>query len=115
LIEKLNKKPKPPHFCQIDNDPPEFLNNDYIYSLHRNNYYENYQDYIRSKCLKDNKHYYSYSKDFLTLSFPMVPAYKNTKYEEYVENKKKWISEKDFDRYKDKKEKIYLPKIQNYL
>ena len=71
---------------------------------------------MRNKYNSDINNYYSYSKDHLTLSFPMIENYTNDDYLKAVENKKKWINEKDFDRYvPPPKEKYYFPKIQNKL
>ena len=46
----------------------------------------------------------------------MIERERNQKYLDYVENKSKWINEKDFDRYKQPdREKFYFPKINNVL
>ena len=71
---------------------------------------------MRKKYQKDKNHYYSYSEKLLTLSFPMVEPFRNEEYLKYVENKSKWIVNKDFDRYKQpEREKIYFPRINKEI
>ena len=42
----------------------------------------------------------------------MVEGFRNEEYLNYIENKSKWIIEKDFDRYKQpEREKIFFPRI----
>lgn len=59
----------------------------YMYSQQRNNMFNNHLNELRDKCLKDKDHYYTYSKDYLTLSFPLYEQ-KNEEYVKFVENKK---------------------------
>jgi hypothetical protein len=59
----------------------------FLYSSQRKNYYDEYLNEIRNKVTHDHDHYYTYSKDYLTLSFPMLKN-GNKGYEEYIENKK---------------------------
>ena len=82
----------------------------------RNNYYEALTKKMREKYSKDTKHYYSYSDYSLALSFPMIERERNQKYLDYIENKSKWVNEKDFERFKQpEREKYYFPKIKNVL
>ena len=76
------------------------------------NHYEELVNEMRKKYINDKNNYYSYSEKALTLSFPMVEGFRNEEYLNYIENKSKWISEKDFDRYKQpEREKIFFPRI----
>lgn len=59
----------------------------YMYSQQRNNMFNNHLNELREKCLKDKDSYYTYSMDYLTLSFPVYEQ-KNEEYEKFVENKK---------------------------
>ena len=88
LIQKLNEKAQTGHFCMKneDNSIGEDNDNTYLYSQQSNNYYEKYYDYLRKKYINDKNHYYTYSKDYLTLSFPMLKE-TNKKYENFIENK----------------------------
>ena len=82
----------------------------------KKNFYHNYFGKLREKYLLDNKHYFAYSDIGLTQSFPLIEPFRNEQYIEYQENKKKWICDKDFNRYSPPpKEKYYLPKINNPL
>ena len=76
------------------------------------NHYAELVNEMRKKYINDKDHYYSYSENKLTLSFPMIEAFRNEEYLKYLENKSRWIVEKDFDRYKQpEREKIFFPKI----
>ena len=71
---------------------------------------------MREKYLKDKNHIYSYSNYSLNLNFPMIDTGRNEKYEQYLENKKKWRHNKDFERYKQpERDKIFFPRINNIL
>lgn len=89
----------------------------YMYSQQRKNYYADYFDQLRVKLSHDKNNFYTYSKDYLTLSFPMIKN-SNLKYDEYLENKKKWIDPngKNFNLYEQpKRESYFFPKIKNEL
>ena len=118
-IESLKQKiPTCRKFCrpclpgeEIIERPKEIL-----FGPTRINYFDSFVKKMREKYRKDTKHYYSYSNYSLALSFPMIDPGRNEKYLNYVENKKKWINKKDFERYKQpEREKIYFPKIKNIL
>ena len=80
------------------------------------NHYEELVNEMRKKYNKDNNHYYSYSEKSLTLSFPMVEGFRNEEYLKYIENKSKWLIQKDFDRYKQpEREKIFFPRINKEI
>lgn len=86
------------------------------YYAMRNNHYEDVVNGLREKYLKDKNHFYTYSELALTLSFPMIDKFRNEEYLQYVDNKSRWIVEKDFDRYKQPpKEKVYFPRIDKEL
>lgn len=86
------------------------------YYAMRNNHYEDVVNKLREKYLKDKNHFYTYSELALTLSFPMIDKFRNEEYLQYVDNKSRWIVEKDFDRYKQPpKEKVYFPRIDKEL
>lgn len=94
-----NEKPKEILFCSS-----------------KSNYYEGLVKNMREKYLKDKNNYYSYSDYSLALSFPMIERERNVEYLNYIENKSKWINEKDFERYKQpEREKYYFPKSNNIL
>lgn len=59
----------------------------YLYSQSRKNYYADYVDKLREKYTKDKHNFYTYSMDYLTLSFPLIKN-SNAKYDEFLENKK---------------------------
>ena len=87
-----------------------------LFCSSKSNYYEAIVKKMREKYLKDKNHYYSYSDYSLALSFPMIERERNVEYLNYIENKSKWINEKDFERYKQpEREKYYFPKINNIL
>lgn len=121
-IKHMPRKPTQGHFCQSlsisssnDNTPI------YLYGSMRNNYYVNLATKMYQKYSKDKDHYYSYSDHALTLSFPKITT-QSEEYINYLDNKRKFICDKDFDRYKrmntldNKIERyVYLPKIKNVL
>ena len=46
----------------------------------------------------------------------MIDRYRNEEYINYMDNKSKWISKKDFDRFKQpEREKIYFPRISKEI
>jgi hypothetical protein len=51
---------------------PKIDNRVYLYSSHAINYYEKYFDQMRDELNAKKGYFYTYSKDYLTLSFPMV-------------------------------------------
>ncbi len=111
LIEKLNKNAHTDKFYtkEINEDFPKDQEV-YIYSSQRKSYFADYIDKLRAKFEKDASHYYTYSKDYLTLSFPYNKN-NNVEYELYQENKKKWLTKDGFNRYKSNtKEFVYIPK-----
>ena len=115
FIKTMKKNPNYIRFCQPVYDV-QVTEPIYFYSGQKKNYYNKLVEEMRRKYNSDNNNYYSYSPDHLTLSFPMIENYTNDDYLNAVENKKKWICDKDFDRYvPPPKEKYYFPKINNKL
>lgn len=114
-LQTMKRKPNPDgHFCRPFNEctSDEDI---HFYSPIKNNYYVSLIDRMGSQYINDKDHYYTYSKAALTLSFPLV-INKNLEYLEYLDNKKKWITEKNFDRYtQPAREKVFFPKINNVL
>ena len=106
--------PKMEKFCIKD------YNSDYNDSIYFNsglkkNYYVGIVNSMSEKYLKENDKNYSYS-NYLSSIFPLIEPYRNEKYIEEMENRKKWICKKDFNIYsKPSTEKIYFPKIDNPL
>ena len=109
------KKKSPGRFCRpFDGEYDK--KKQILFSPSRINHYEELVNEMRKKYQKDKNHYYSYSEKLLTLSFPMVEPFRNEEYLKYVENKSKWIVNKDFDRYKQpEREKIYFPRINKEI
>lgn len=94
---------------------PESQNNVYFNNC-RHNYYNHYFSHLRNKYGACKNSYFTYSNHSLALSFPMINSEENKEYIDYIDNKKKWVCEKDFDRYKQPaREKFYFPKINNEL
>ena len=115
FIKTIKKNPNYVRFCQPVYDV-QVTEPIYFYSGQKKNYYNKLVEEMRKKYNNDNNNYYSYSSEHLTLSFPMIENYTNEDYINSVENKKKWITDKDFDRYiPPPKEKYYFPKINNKL
>lgn len=105
-------------FCRPYPNVYEFIEKpkEILFCSSKSNYYEALVKKMREKYLKDKNHYYSYSDYSLALSFPMIERERNVEYLNYIENKSKWINEKDFERYKHpEREKYYFPKINNIL
>ena len=83
----------------------------YFYAM-RANHYEEVVNRMRERYLKDKDHFYTYSNYSLALRFPMIDRNRNEEYIKYMDNKSKWISKNDFDRFKQpEREKIYFPRI----
>ena len=102
-------------FCLPDHET-EYNEPIYFYSGLKKNFYQNYFHNLREKYCKDKNHYYAYSNIGLTQTFPMIEPFRNEEYIAAQENKKKWVCDKDFNRYSPPpKEKYYLPKINNPL
>jgi len=59
----------------------------YMYSQQRKNMFNNHLNELREKCLNDKNNYYTYSMDYLTLSFPVFEQ-KNEEYQRFIQNKK---------------------------
>ena len=87
-----------------------------LFSPAKLNHYVGLVNEMRKNYLKDKNHYYSYSEKYLTLSFPMIEGFRNEEYLNYIDNKSKWIVDKDFDRYKQpEREKIFFPRIKKEI
>jgi len=118
-IEELKrKKPKYKKFCMPCKPGEEIIERpkQILFCPTKRNYFDALVKKMREKYLKDKKHYYSYSNYSLALSFPMIDTGRNEEYIKYLENKKKWRNNQDFERYKQPaKEKYYFPKIKNFL
>lgn len=116
LIAKLNEKANTNHFYTREINPDFPPNEDvYLYSSQRKSYFADYMDKLRQKLEKDKGHYFTYSKEYLTLSFPYNKL-SNVEFEQFEENKKKWLVKEGFNRYiGPNKEFAYIPKKQNEL
>ena len=118
-IEDLKKKiPIYQKFCRPCKPGEEIINTpgQILFCPTKRNYFDSLVKKMREKYLKDKNHIYSYSDYSLGLSFPMIDTSRNEKYEKYLENKKKWKNNKDFERYKQPdREKIFFPRINNIL
>jgi len=91
-------------------------NKEILFNALRQNYYQDVVNKMMEKYKKDKDHYYTYSEKALTLSFPMIEGFRNEEYLDYLDNKSKWISKNDFDRYKQpEREKIYFPRINKEI
>ena len=118
-IQQLKQKiPKYKKFCMPCKPGEEMIKipKEILFCPSKRNYYDALINKMREKYIKDTKHYYLYSNHSLALNFPMVDPGRNEEYINYLENKKKWINNQDFERYKQpEREKYYFPKIKNYL
>ena len=114
-LKKIKRKGKFKKFWNPDNSTPEPNKKIYFYAM-RANHYEEVVNKMRQRYLKDKNHFYAYSNYSLALSFPMIDRYRNEEYINYMDNKSKWISKKDFDRFKQpEREKIYFPRISKEI
>ena len=105
-------------FCQPCKPGEEIIETpkQILFSPTKNNYFDMLVKHMREKYIKDKIHFYSYSDHSIYLSFPMYDTSRNEEYIKYIENKKKWRSKKDFERFKQpEREKIYFPRINNIL
>lgn len=110
LVENNKKQGKSfEKFC-LNKVNDEYKGVVYQYSGQRLNYWSEYMNRQRMKYEKDNNNFYCFSKKYLTLMLPMTKN-TNVSYEEYVNNKKKWICDKDFFVSKPESERIYFPRI----
>ena len=118
-IEELKQKvPKYQKFCMPCKPGQEIIERpkQILFCPTKRNYFDALVKKMREKYLKDKKHFYSYSNYSLKLSFPMIDSGRNEEYIRYIENKKKWRNNQDFERYKQpEREKYYFPKIKNFL
>ena len=109
------KKKSPGRFCKPfegEYDKKKQI----LFSPARMNHYEELINDMRQKYLQDKDHFYTYSEQYLTLSFPMIEQFRNEEYLKYIDNKSKWIVDKDFDRYKQpEREKIFFPRINKEI
>jgi len=114
-LNKMIRKKSSGRFCRPfegEYDP----NKEILFNALRKNYYQDVVNKMMEKYKKDKDHYYTYSEQALTLSFPMVEGFRNEEYLDYLDNKSKWISKNDFDRYKQpEREKIYFPRINKEI
>ena len=114
-LNKMLKKKSPGRFCKPfegEYDKKKQI----LFSPARMNHYEELTNDMRQKYLKDKDHFYTYSEQYLTLSFPMIEQFRNEEYLKYIDNKSKWIVDKDFDRYKQpEREKIFFPRINKEI
>lgn len=115
IKEKSLKLPRVEKFCGHGIGGNQSIQPVYLYSIQRRNYYAQYFHEERNKMKNDKHNHYTYSKDHLSQSL-QLNEYTNKNYEDYVENKSKWIVKGDFERYKQPgKEFIFIPKIHNEL
>ena len=116
-LRTMKRKPNYNKFCMHTPEATSCYNL-ILFGPSKLNHYEEITKNMREKYIKDTKHFYTYSLYGLNLNFPMIERFRNEKYLEYIENKKKWYKGKDFERYKQVKpprEKYYFPKINNIL
>ena len=110
-LNKMLRKKSSGRFClpfKGDYDKKKEI----LFNPSKLNHYEELVNEMRKKYINDKNNYYSYSEKALTLSFPMVEGFRNEEYLKYIENKSKWIVDKDFDRYKQpEREKVFFPRI----
>ena len=102
-IEELKRKiQKYKKFCMPCKPGEEIIERpkQILFCPTKRNYFDALVKKMREKYLKDKKHYYSYSNYSLALSFPMIDSGRNEEYIKYLENKKKWRNNQDFERYK---------------
>ncbi len=76
---------------KIENENPITEKRLHLYSQQKDNIYSNHIEELRKTYHHDKNNYYTYSMDYLTLSFPIVED-KNRNYENYIENKKVKLS-----------------------
>ena len=114
-LNKMIRKKSSGRFCRPfegEYNP----NKEILFNALRKNYYQDVVNKMMEKYKKDKDHYYTYSEQALTLSFPMIEGFRNEEYLDYLDNKSKWISKNDFDRYKQpEREKIYFPRINKEI
>ena len=114
-LNKMIRKKSSGRFCRPfegEYNP----NKEILFNALRKNYYQDVVNKMMEKYKKDKDHYYTYSEQALTLSFPMIEGFRNEDYLNYLDNKSKWISKNDFDRYKQpEREKIYFPRINKEI
>ena len=113
-IKTMKKKKLSERFCLPDSES-DFTDEVFFQSTAKNNFYIKLVEKMRDKYLTDKNNYYTYSNYGLAMAFPLI-QHRNEEYYQTVQNKKKWVSPKDFDRYiQPQKEKYYFPKINNIL
>ena len=110
----MKKKRINQRFCLPDLDS-DFTDEVHFQSTTKNNFYIKVIEKMRDKYLSDKNNYYTYSNYGLAMAFPLI-QHRNEEYYQTIQNKKKWVSPKDFDRYiQPPKDKYYFPKINNIL
>ena len=113
-IKTMKKKRINQRFCLPDLDS-DFTDEVHFQSTTKNNFYIKVIEKMRDKYLSDKNNYYTYSNYGLAMAFPLI-QHRNEEYYQTIQNKKKWVSPKDFDRYiQPPKDKYYFPKINNIL
>ena len=113
-IKTMKKKKLSERFCLPDSES-DFTDEVFFQSTAKNNFYIKLVEKMRDKYLTDKNNYYTYSNYGLAMAFPLI-QHRNEEFYQTVQNKKKWVSPKDFDRYiQPQKEKYYFPKINNIL
>ena len=114
-LNKMPRKKSSGRFCRPFEGEYD-KKKEILFNALKNNHYEEIVNEMRKKYIKDKKHYYTYSDDTLTLNFPMVENFRNEEYLNYLDNKSKWLVNKDFERYKQpEREKIYFPRINKEI
>ena len=114
-LNKMPRKKSSGRFCRPFEGEYD-KKKEILFNALKNNHYEEIVNEMRKKYIKDKKHYYTYSDDTLTLNFPMVENFRNEEYLNYIDNKSKWLVNKDFERYKQpEREKIYFPRINKEI
>ena len=115
ILNKMNRKKSFDRFCLPFKGEYD-AKKEILFSPSKLNYYEELVKQMREKYIKDKDHFYTYSEKTLTLNFPMIESFRNEEYIKYIDNKSKWIADKDFDRYKQpEREKIFFPRINKEI
>ena len=116
LKEKMKKNHilKTEKFCEKDyeNQSQESI---YFYSGQKENFYVKLINSMSQKYYSNKDKIYAYSTQLSSI-FPVIEPYRNESLIEKMENKKKWISKNDFNRFSQpRKEKFYFPKIDDLI
>jgi hypothetical protein len=85
LIKTLNEKANTNKFIKNDVEGTVNKNSVYIYGNHTKNHYNEIVEKMRQEYAVDKNSYYTYSKDYLMLNFPIIKS--TSEYDDYAANK----------------------------